>query len=69
MKKLSLTEDWTTTVIGGLVIILGIILYSLLGYTLNWPTFKWNTGDDLLFNVLTGKNFINIFVIFISINY
>lgn len=65
MKKLSLTEDWTATIIGGLVIVLGIILYSSFGYTLSWPTFKWSTGDDLLSNVLTGKNFINIFIIFI----
>ena len=47
MKKLSLTEDWTATIIGGLVIVLGIILYSSFGYTLSWPTFKWSTGDDL----------------------
>ena len=65
MKKLKLTEDWTATIIGGFVILLGIILYASLGYTVSWPTFKWSTGNELLSNVLTIKNFINIFIVFI----
>ena len=69
MKKLKLTEDWTATIIGGFVILLGIILYASLGYTVSWPTFKWGTGNELLSNVLTIKLTFLLFLLFLMIYY
>ncbi|MGM5630435.1 putative sulfate exporter family transporter [Apibacter raozihei] len=65
MKNLKLTEDWTATVIGGLLLIISIILFSVNGYVLSWPSFKWNTLEELSGNVLTFKNLLTILLVFV----
>ncbi|MDR1877691.1 MAG: putative sulfate exporter family transporter [Flavobacteriaceae bacterium] len=66
MKRLSLTEDWTATVVSGLVILISVVLFSLLEYVLGWPTLKWSNGSELLSEgILSGKNLREFLVVFI----
>lgn len=65
MKKLNLTEDWTATIIGGLVILISVVLFSLSQCTLDWPAFAWSDGKELFSSVFSGKNILNILILFV----
>ncbi|MDR2122123.1 MAG: YeiH family protein [Flavobacteriaceae bacterium] len=65
MKRINLTEDWTATIISGLVILIGVVLFSSLEYVPGWPTVKWSNGNELFSDVFSGKSLRDFLFIFI----
>jgi uncharacterized integral membrane protein (TIGR00698 family) len=62
--KFSLTEDWTATFTGGLIIILALVSYAGFSYLLNWFNFKWADGQEFA-GIFSGKNLISFAVVFL----
>ena len=54
-KRFLIHEDWAVVVIGFLIIVLFII-----GLVVPVPTFSWSNGEELVNNVLAGKNLMSI---------
>lgn len=67
MKKNLLNEDWSATIIGFVIIILGILLLSpaFCGLTLTWPKFSWDSWQVLSQNVFSFNNILLILQIFV----
>jgi uncharacterized integral membrane protein (TIGR00698 family) len=60
-RKFSLSEDWLAVFIGGFIIVLFLLLAALDVITIfQLPTYKWETGGDLLSNVLSLRNLLLI---------
>lgn len=60
-RKFSLSEDWLAVFIGGFIIVLFLLLAALDVITIfQLPTYKWETGGDLLSNVLSLHNLLLI---------
>lgn len=59
MKKLTLNEDWTATLIG-----LAVILLIVFQLKPHFPTFKWNNADVLINHVVSLDNLGHILIVF-----
>jgi uncharacterized integral membrane protein (TIGR00698 family) len=62
VKLKRITEDWTSVLLGFLII--GI---ALIGITFSPPEFKWQNINDLTESVLTAQNFFKILMLFILV--
>ena len=61
-KRITLTEDWVVVILG-----LGLILFTLLGFVIPKPSFNWSSGSDLTVNVLSVPNLIKMGTQFIAV--
>ncbi|MDR1056853.1 MAG: YeiH family protein [Prevotellaceae bacterium] len=54
-KKLKLSEDWSSTIMGGFIILLVILVYSI-KQGMPWPSFSWTNTDELADRVFALDN-------------
>lgn len=52
-KRIALTEDWVVVILG-----LGIVFFTLLGFPIPIPAFSWNSIEVLNQEVLSGQNLL-----------
>ena len=63
-KKLKLSEDWASTIMGGFIILLVVLIYSIkLG--VKWPTFSWGNADELVDKVFALDNLGHTIIVFL----
>ena len=54
-KKFTLSEDWSSTVMGCFIILTALLVYTL-NISVPWPSFNWADTADLTGKVFTGSN-------------
>ncbi len=64
-KKFSMSEDWASTLTGGLIILLVILIYSI-RTGMPWPSFSWSNTDELTDKVFALDNLGHSLVVFVS---
>ncbi len=64
-KRLSLSEDWASTLTGGLIILVVILLYTI-QMGLPWPSFSWSNTDELTDKVFALDNLGHSLIVFAS---
>lgn len=67
-KKKSLSEDWTSTLIGGLVIFLAVSVFAIFKMEPRWPRFKWENADELVDKIFALDNLTHTLVVFVFIS-
>lgn len=60
--KIILHEDWTTVIIGFV-----IITFAIAGFVLPSPSYSWNNGGDLLSGVFASDNTVKLLVQFLYV--
>ena len=60
MKRMKLTEDWTATFMGWLIILLIVMQFKPI-----WPKFKWGDADMLWNKVFAMDNILHVAYVFV----
>lgn len=63
-KKIGLSEDWASTIMGCLIILAIILLYSF-KINVSWPSFNWTNTDELVDKVLAIDNLGHSIIVFV----
>ena len=63
-KRLKISEDWASTIMGCFIILLVILIYTIkLG--MQWPTFSWSNPDELVDRVFVLDNLGHTIIVFL----
>ncbi len=64
-RKIRVSEDWASTLTGGLIILLVILIYAI-QIGVPWPSFSWSNTDELTDKVFALDNLGHSLIVFIS---
>ncbi|MDR2885591.1 MAG: hypothetical protein LBU95_02265 [Rikenellaceae bacterium] len=64
-KKLTMSEDWASTLTGGLIILAVILIYTI-QIGMPWPSFSWSNADELTDKVFALDNVWHSLIVFAS---
>ena len=64
-RRFILTEDWTATLTGGLIILLFVAAYTVFRIEPRWPAFRWENANDLVAKVFALDNLWHTLIVFV----
>lgn len=63
--KLSIHEDWTSTILGIFIIIIAVTSFAIFKMEPRWPKFNWANADELVDKVFAFDNLWHTIVVFV----
>ena len=64
-KKFQLSEDWSSTLMGGFIILLVVLVYSFKLIDVPWPSFNWTNSDELVDKIFAFDNLWHTIIVFL----